>query len=86
VNSFRRVVRSGVHQALEFEDGRDQGSGFHRCCELGEGRGEPLVELVRGWGLGGGRDEPVFKSISEAWPVSFLPGWPRFVVVGRGGA
>jgi len=26
VNSFRRVVRSGVHQALDLGDGRDRGA------------------------------------------------------------
>ena len=26
VNSFRRVVRSGIHQALDLGDGRDQGA------------------------------------------------------------
>jgi len=64
---------------------RSRRSGFNRRCERGEGGGEPLVKLVRGLGLGGGRDEPIFKLICQAWPVSFLPAWPGFVVVGRGG-
>ena len=60
--------------------------GFDCRCECGEGCGEPLVELVGGGGIGGGRDEPVFESLCEAWPVALLPARPGSVVVGGGRA
>ena len=44
-----------------------------------------MVELVRGRGIRWGRDAPVFELICQGWPVGFLPAWPGFVIVGRGG-
>ena len=86
MNSFRRAVRRGVHQALDFGDGCDRGAVLSIVAECSKGGGEPLVELVRGRGLGGGRDEPVLEFIRQSWPVRVLPAWPGFVVVRSGAA
>ena len=45
-----------------------------------------MVELVRGGGLRGVGDKPVFKSVCQPWPVGFLAAWSGLVVVGGGGA
>jgi len=59
--------------------------GLYRHRQRGEGRGEPLVELIGRGSIRGGRDLPVFEFVSEARPVNLLPARSWFLVVGGGG-
>jgi len=60
-------------------------SNLYRRRERGEGRGEPLIELVGGGCIRGGRDLPAFEFVSKAGPVDLLPALSWFVVVGGKG-
>ena len=87
MNSFRRVVRSGVHQALDFGEGRDRGAVFSITAVSVERAEENHWSSWLGEGVSGrGGDKPVFKSVRQAWQVSFLPAWSGPVVMGTGGA
>ena len=59
--------------------------GLYWRREGGEGRGEPLVELIRRGSIRGGRDLPVFEFVSKARPVDLLPARSWFVVMGGRG-
>jgi len=58
---------------------------LYRLRERGEGRGEPLVKLIGGGSIRGGRDLPFFELVGKAGPVDLLPAWSWFVVVGGRG-
>jgi len=60
--------------------------GFQRRRERGEGRGEPLVELIARGSSWGGRDLRGFEFVSKGRPVELLPGWFGLSLWGEGGA
>jgi len=85
VNSFRRVVRSVVHQALDFGEGRERGA----FASIDVVRVERAEENHRsswvGEGASGGGDLPVLELISQGRPVGLLPAWAGFIILVEGG-
>jgi len=64
VNSFLRVVRSGVHQALDLGDGRDRGEVFSITAVSVERAEENHWSNWLGEGVSGGGGMALFFSLS----------------------
>ena len=64
MNSFRRVVRSGVHQAFDFGEGRELGVSFSIVVVSGERAEENNWSSWLGEGVSGGGGTGQFLSLS----------------------
>jgi len=85
VNSFRRVVRSGVREALDFGEVAVRGAvaAFVVVSVEWVRRTTGRVLWCReSWG---GRNQPVVEFVHKAWPVGPVPTWHRALVIGGGG-
>ena len=60
MNSFRRVVRSGVHQPLDLGEGRDRGAVFSITAVSVERAKENHWSSWLGAGVKGGGEQPSF--------------------------
>jgi len=86
VNSFRRVVRRGVHQLFDLGDGRERGAVASTTIVRAERAAENHWSSWLGEGEQGGAGmSQDFQPFRQVWPVSLLPAWPGLVVVGGGG-